>query len=242
VTATASEQPTPEAETADSGTGPRAVHRALELLSIVGESGPLALSDLARASGLPASTALRSLRALEHWDYVTRLDDGRYATGPRFARYRFEAEPAAAEDLIDASADILQGLTRDTGESSYLAVPGPGRTCIYLREVQSDQPIRHVGFAGWTGRTVSSEGSAVGAVLDGGSPTHGYLAMDAVLAPDATVVAAPVRDAHGAVIAAVSIVGPSFRMGEEAVGALGPVVRDAARALTARMTGDAGRD
>lgn len=221
------------AEALDSGSGPRSVHRALELLTIVVETGPQPLTELARASGLPTSTTMRSLRALEHWGYVARTADGGYVSGHRFARSRFDAEPATAEHLFERSAEVLQRLTDLSGESSYLTVRGPGRSCIYLREVQSDQPIRHVGFAGWAGRTVQMDGSAVGAVLDGETPDTGFVTLGAVSAPDATVIAAPVLDSEGAIVAALSIVGPSFRMGADRVQQLGGLVRDAAQNLTA---------
>ncbi|WP_053388116.1 IclR family transcriptional regulator [Leucobacter japonicus] len=227
-----------EAPSGESGAGPRAVHRALELLSIVVDRGPLPLTELARASGLATSTALRSLRALEHWDYVGRGTDGSYAIGARFAKSMFSADAPTAEDLVDRSATILQRLTDDTGESSYLTVPGPAHTCLYLREVQSEQPIRHVGFSGWAGRTVRADGSAVGEVLAGATPAVGYLVMDALLAPDATVIAAPVRD-NEEIVAAISIVGPSFRMGADAVTRFGPMVQSAANALTAALRPEA---
>ncbi|PII83284.1 hypothetical protein BMH32_03295 [Leucobacter sp. OLJS4] len=222
----------------DSGAGPRAVHRALELLTLIVDSGPQPLSDLARASGLPTSTTLRSLRALEHWGYIARTDDGGYEAGHRFARSRFDAEPSSAEHLFERSADVLQRLTELSGESSYLAVRGPGRTCIYLREVQSDQPIRHVGFSGWAGRTAPMDGSAVGAVFDGLTPSSGFLVLEALSAPDATVVAAPVLDPAGDIVASISIVGPSFRMGSEHVAGLGPLVANASIELTAALRSD----
>ena len=225
-------------EALDSGAGPRSVHRALELLTAVVESGPQPLTELARASGLPTSTTLRSLRALEHWGYVARTTDGGYVAGHRFARSRFDAEPASAEHLFERSGDVLQRLTDRSGESSYLTVRGPGRSCIYLREVQSDQPIRHVGFAGWAGRTVQMDGSAVGAVLDGETPDTGFVTLGAVSAPDATVVAAPVLDTEGAIVAAISIVGPSFRMGADRVQELGALVHDAAQNLTRALRSD----
>ncbi|MFD6699279.1 MULTISPECIES: IclR family transcriptional regulator [unclassified Microbacterium] len=220
------------ADALDSGSGPRSVHRALELLTIVVESGPQPLTELARASRLPTSTTLRSLRALEHWGYVARATDGGYVAGHRFARSRFDAEPASAEQLFERSGEVLQRLTERSGESSYLTVRGPGRSCIYLREVQSDQPIRHVGFAGWAGRTVQMDGSAVGAVLDGETPHAGFVTLGAVSAPDATVIAAPVLDNEGTIVAAISIVGPSFRMGEDRVQSLGGLVCDHAQNLT----------
>ena len=220
----------------DSSAGPRAVHRALELLTRVVEEGPQPLSELARASGLPTSTTLRILRALEHWGYISRTNEHQYEPGRRFVESRITAEPPRSEELIDASAEVLQRLAADTSESSYLAVPGPAHTCIYLREVQSDQPIRHVGFSGWAGRTVPMAHSAVGEVLEGRTPEVGYAVLDAVVTPEATVIAAPVLDTSG-IIAALSIVGPSFRMSSAVIRELGPRVRAAADELTRLMSG-----
>ena len=220
----------------DSTTGPRAVHRALELLTRVVEEGPQPLSDLARASGLPTSTTLRILRALEHWGYVSRSSRNQYELGARFLESRISVEPQHSEDLIDLSASVLQQLATDTSESSYLAVPGPAHTCIYLREVQSAQPIRHVGFSGWAGRTVPMAHSAVGEVFEGRTPEVGYAVLDAVVTPEAMVIAAPVFEGE-ATIASLSIVGPSYRMTPEAIKRLGPLVVAAADELTALMKG-----
>lgn len=216
----------------DSALGPQAVHRALEILTNVVEHGPISLSDLARATGLPTSTSMRMLRALEHWGYVSRAESGQYSLGERFVQSRVSAEGARAEDLIDASAPVLQRLTALTSESSYLAVPGPANTCTFLREVQSPLPIRHVGFDGWAGRTVAMSGSVTGEVLDGRTPPSGFVVMPAVDDADSTVIGAPVFSSGGEPIAALSIAGPSFRMPPAAIAAHGEAVRAAASELT----------
>lgn len=211
--------------------GPRSVHRALELLSHVVELGPITLSALARQAELPASTTMRMLRVLEHWNYVTKMEDGRFVVGARFAQSRFIPEPASIEALNDRSAPILDALTENTGESSYLSVRGAANTCVYLREVQSTHPIRHVGFTGWEGRTVPMTGSAVAEVFEGRTPPRGYVAMSAVVTPEATVVAAPVHSVTGEVLAVISIVGPTYRLGEDEVDLAGPQIVEAARQL-----------
>ena len=225
----------------DPSLGPQAVHRALEVLTRVVDHGPLALSDIARASKLPTSTTLRMLRALEHWGYVSRASDSQYSLGQRFVQSRVSNEHSRAEDLLDLSAPIMQRLTRDTSESSYLAVPGPANTCTFLREVQSPLPIRHVGFDGWAGRTVSMAGSVAGEIFDRRTPEAGYVVMAAVDDPDATVIGSPVLDAEGAPIAAISIAGPSFRMGPDGVADLGETVRAAANELARLLDAESAR-
>lgn len=217
------------------GQGPRAVHRALELLTRVVESGPVSLSALARQAELPASTTMRMLRVLEHWDYVAKNSQGQFVVGARFAQSRFAPEPASAEQLNDLSAPILDALTETTGESSYLAVRGDANTCVYLREVQTSHPIRHVGFSGWQGRTVPMASSAVAEVFEERIPETGYVVMDAVVTSEATVVAAPVYSSSDEIIAVLSIVGPSYRLNSKAVAIAGPQVIAAANELGAKF-------
>lgn len=219
----------------DASLGPQAVHRALEVLTLVVDHGPTALSDVARASRLPTSTTMRMLRALEHWGYVSRGTDGRYSLGVRFVQSTISNENARAEELIDLSAAVMQQLTAETQESSYLAVPGPANTCTFLREVQSPLPIRHVGFDGWVGRTVSMTGSVVGEIFEGRVPGAGYVVMPAVDDPDATVVGAPVHGANGEVIAAISVAGPGYRMDEARIADFGRAVIAAAAELSAQL-------
>ncbi|QIM19062.1 helix-turn-helix domain-containing protein [Leucobacter coleopterorum] len=163
--------------------GPQSVHRALEILTLVTEREPIGLSDLARASKLPASTAMRMLRALEQWSYVWRTDDGRYALGSRFIDSRVPAVTSRDTQLLDISGPVMERLTEETLESSYLAIPTPSNTCTFLREVQSPLPIRHVGFDGWAGRTASLDRSAAGKCLLSVHPTSGMLCERPLITP-----------------------------------------------------------
>ncbi|MBK0417899.1 helix-turn-helix domain-containing protein [Leucobacter sp. CSA1] len=216
----------------DASNGPQAVHRALEVLTLVVDSGPLTLSDIARASGLPTSTTMRMLRALETWGYVFRSADGRYDTGSRFVQSRVSADGARPEDLIDLSAAVMQRLTQVTLESSYLAVAGPANTCTFLREVQSPLPIRHVRFDGWEGRTVPMAGSVVEEVLEGRIPETGFVVNAAVADPDSVVLGAPVYSVDGACVAVLEVTGPRFRMPDDVVAAHGEALKAAASELS----------
>ena len=50
-----------------------------------------------------------------------------------------------------------------------------------------------------------------------------------------TAIAAPIRNAHGDVIASLSVSGPTFRLGEARVKELVPVVQDAADEVSRRL-------
>ncbi|NNN29167.1 IclR family transcriptional regulator [Streptomyces sp. S3(2020)] len=189
--------------------GPRAVHRALMMLTCVAERGPQSLTELARALDMSPSTAMRLGRALIHWGYLDRDESGTYSTGRRFASLRRSVPDEPEADIVELSGPVLRALTEDTGESSYLSVRGAAQTLIYLRQVPSPQPIRHVN---WTGRSMPMEGTAAGAALLGKTDERGVAVAKAIATEGATAIAAPVRDAHGTIVAALSIVGPSFRM------------------------------
>lgn len=215
----------------DSSAGPRSVHRALEILTQVTLNGPLTLGQLSKACGLASSTTLRNLRALEHWQFVSRTEDNRYEVGARFVESRIIVDRSGSDDLVELSKPVLEGLTDSTSESSYLAIPGPAGTCIYLREVQSREAVRYVGFSDWAGRAVSSAGSAVGDALSGRVSDEGYCVRETVVSPDAMSVAAPVHGVDGEIIAAVSIAGPAFRMQPSTLEEYGLLVVEAASEL-----------
>ncbi|MFG2960928.1 IclR family transcriptional regulator [Streptomyces sp. NPDC048291] len=202
--------------------GPRAVHRALMMLTCVAEKGPQTLSELARALDMSPSTTMRLGRALIHWGYLHRDESGTYATGHRFASLQRSVDEEPETDIVELSGPVLRALTDDTGESSYLSVRGAAQTLIYLRQVPSPQPIRHVN---WTGRSIPMEGTAAGAALLGKVDERGVAVAKAIATEGATAVAAPVRDARGTVVAALSIVGPSFRMPARTVASLTEPVR-----------------
>lgn len=225
----------PPGQEVDASLGPQAVHRALEVLTLVIDKGPAALSDLARAAGLPPSTAMRMLRALEHWGYVLRLSDGRYVVGERFVQARVWSETPRTEDLMDLSAPIMRRLTQQTSESSYLAVAGSAGTCTFLREVQSPLPIRYVGFDGWEGRTVPLARSVAGEIFESRVPAEGYVVMAAVTDPDSTVIGAPVVTSGGGTVAVLSIAGPSFRLPASAIARHGRAVKASAGELGALL-------
>ncbi|QIM19061.1 hypothetical protein G7066_11650 [Leucobacter coleopterorum] len=60
---------------------------------------------------------------------------------------------------------------------------------------------------------------------------------EAVDNPDATVVAAPVHGVDGAIIAALSVAGPTFRMRHENVESAGLAVKRAAEVLADLVSG-----
>ncbi len=171
------------------------------------EHGPLALNDLVAATGIARATAHRLAVALEAHGFVRRDDDGRFALGVRLialGRAAAEAIPLAA-----AAHAPLEQLRDATGESVQLYVrDGDRRVCIAALE--SPHGLRTIVPMG--AALPLSVGSA-GRLLD---PTTGSAArawVESVGEREAGVasVSAPVLDAAGRVVAAVSVSGPIER-------------------------------
>ncbi|GAA4360096.1 IclR family transcriptional regulator [Paeniglutamicibacter cryotolerans] len=220
----------------------RTVERALQLLGSVCDAGSLSLADAARGTELSASTALRLLRTLESTGFVRKDEDGAYRPGLRIVQ--LGAQALSHESIISLAEPGLARLVEATGESAYLNVKanhGAGADQgLYIAMREGTHSVRH---SSWVGRTVPLKGSASGAVLTGNTPVCGYAVVDRGVEADVTAIAAPITVTMHApdgsisgrrVIAALSVVAPSYRMTPEKVSAIGCLVTaEADRILTA---------
>lgn len=208
----------------------RAVGRALDLLAVVCETGTITLAEAARRAGVPASTALRLLRTLVDWDFVERDPDGEFRAGPRLLQ--LGAVALSDEQLNQRAQPHLQELLAETGESAYVSVRGPGNTVLYIGQVESAHSIRHIS---WVGKTVPLEGTAAGQALSGDVPDQCYAVRRETVEPDVSAAAAPVRGPNGAVLGALSVVGPTFRIDEKKLRGYGRAVALRAATISAEL-------
>lgn len=191
---------------------PRSSDRVLQLLTAVGGSPtPLTLTEAAAVVGLVPSTALRQLRALEAAGLVVRNDDDQlYRPGPQLvdlARTVF-----IGRSIAGTAQPFLDQLASTTGESAYLAVAEGARHAAYVATAPGQHALRH---SGWLGRRFATVSTAVGAALGGRIDPDGSVAREGTLEPGITAISAPVR-VNGGIVAAVTLVGPTFRLtGEE---------------------------
>jgi urocanate hydratase len=207
----------------------RTVERALDLLAAVCADPPVSLTECARRVGLPASTALRLLRTLEATGFVRRGDAGAFRPGPRILQ--IGATAVGRESLVSLAEPGLARIVERTGESAYLVVRGAGDTALYLAMVEGTYAIRHTS---WVGRAIELADLAVGAALRGDVPEVGYVAQRDRLEPDVTAIAAPVR-AAGRVVAALNLLGPTYRIDEQTIAAHGLIVAAEAAAIGAQL-------
>ncbi len=213
----------------------RSATRALDLVDIVVTAGSISLTEAAEKSGIPTSTTLRHLRALMSKGWLTRDAAGNFAVGPTFLRLginAFREGPWAR--LTAAALPHLHTLAETTQESAYLAVRD-GSEAVYLSTVESPRAIRH---AGWVGRSVPLEGTAVGEALlaplaFGSIPVFRNVGA---VEDDATALCVPIAD-QGAVTGAFSLLGPTERMTAETDVPMAAALRAASAALTEDLSG-----
>jgi len=241
--------------------GTAAVDRSADLLLRVLESDqPIALTELAAASGIPKSTASRLLSALERRGLIEQDGQrGRLRPGPAILRV---AERSMLErNVVELARSSLDVLADASGETINLAVPGQ----VGVEHVAQVDSRHFLGTGQWLGRTVDYHCTAVGKVFMafGRSPVPtdpltkyapatitdpqrlmaeletvrrtGIATAIDELEPGLAAMAAPVRGAHGDVIAALSITGPTLRMTARRIAELQPVLTSEANSLSNRL-------
>jgi DNA-binding IclR family transcriptional regulator len=200
-------------------TGTRTVERALTLLAAVAQDGGT-LSQLARAAELSPSTASRLLATLTAQELVRRDEHGHYHAGARLRQ--LAAASLRADPLHELSGTHLAALAAETGETANLAVAADNRRVVYLRQVAGPKLVQ---TAAWAGRTIPRRGTALGAALSGELGSDGgYVARSGAVEPDVTSIAAPVYGPDGDIVAALSVLAPSYRVTARRVAACGRAV------------------
>ncbi|MBV9802929.1 MAG: helix-turn-helix domain-containing protein [Solirubrobacterales bacterium] len=199
-------------------TGTRTVQRALTLLSAVAQDGGT-LSQLARAAELSPSTASRLLATLAGQELVRRDEHGHYHAGARLRQ--LAAASLRADPLHELAGAHLRALADETGETANLAVAADGERIVYVRQVASPKLVQ---TAAWAGRTIPRRGTALGLALDGEVNARGYVARSGAVEPDVTSIAAPVLGPDRQIVAALSVLAPTFRVTAERIEACGRAV------------------
>jgi IclR family acetate operon transcriptional repressor len=225
--------PLSTAPVATAGSPTRTVDRALDLLALVCEGEAPSLTECARRSHLPASTALRLLRTLEARGFVRRDEHGSFIPGTRVLQVG--AQALSRQWMVRLTEPGLRRIVAVTGESAYLSMRGPGDTAVYVAVAEGTRPVRHTSCVG---RSVPLAGLAVEVVLDGRTPPCGYVAQRDRHEPDVTAVVAPVTW-PGGVAGAVSLLGPTYRISDETMQEYGRVVSAEARLVSEQFGNDA---
>ena len=241
-------------------TGTQAVDRAATLLVSVLESDPPpTFTDLLRTSGLAKSTLSRLLSSLERHDLVTRTDDGMLRPGAVLAR--FAQSGRHNDELIALASPHFETLSEATGETITLGV----MVAQEVEQIFQVDSTFIMGNVNWVGLRLPLHCTALGKVfLADGAPLpegrlerrtprtvssrvrleaelsqvreRGWAVADSELEPGLVAVAAPVRGADGRTVAALSISGPSIRIGRDQHASLGDLLVREADLLSSRLS------
>jgi DNA-binding IclR family transcriptional regulator len=249
------------------GNAVRSVDRAAALMLALGEShGQAGVTELARRLGLHKSTASRLLATLEKRGLVEQDEEnGKYRLGLVVIRLAERAEQTL--DLRSIAMPELDRLARATRETTGLGVldgdalltvaqaDGPnlvamgdwtGR-CVPLHCAASGKvllaslPEREVmrlvrrGLEPFTDRTITRLEPLLEELAR--VRRRGFATAFGEFEPTMNAIAAPVHDARGAVVAAVDVWGPSFRVAPARVPELVQHAREAAAAISVRLGG-----
>jgi DNA-binding IclR family transcriptional regulator len=230
----------------DSGIG--VLDKAVGVLHTIAES-PCGLAELCDRTGLPRATAHRLATGLEAHRLLARDGEGRWRLGPAVS----ELAAHVNDPLLAAGSAVLPRLREITGESVQLyRREGTWRICVSAVEppagLRDTVPVgARLPMTAGSGAKVLlaySDDATQQAVL----PTakfsdralaevrrRGWAQSAAEREPGVASVSAPVRDAHGTVIAAISVSGPIDRIGRKPGARWAADLLAAADALTRRL-------
>jgi DNA-binding IclR family transcriptional regulator len=244
--------------------GTQAVLRALRLLKAFNAERPeRGLADLSQSLGLNKTTTYRLLRALESEGMIERGGNGdAYRLGPEMVTLGNLA--LGTTDLRAVGRGELLALAQETRETATLEVL-VGSDVLILDEIMGSYVIGTIPSLGtrWPAHATST-GKAVLAHLEGGADAlgaaplpsftprtltdpqalarelarvrqRGFAISAEELEPGFVAVGAPVHDALGRVVAAVSVGGPKTRLTTAAVAAVGARVKVAADRISERL-------
>jgi DNA-binding IclR family transcriptional regulator len=242
---------------AESAGGVRSVQRALEILSLLTEDRPaVSIRDVVEATGLAKTTVIRLVQTLEHNGLLWAGPSG-YVAGPGLWRWAhlahrsWELPPETRQQMRDLAARQRETVNLYVLRDIY-------RVCVAQQE--SPQPLRHVVRIGdelplWAGasakvllhgapdvllrriarsspygddhlgwlRSAVDEAAARGWAVSHGEREDGLSA-----------VAVPVLGRSGAVVAALSLSGPTLRFPAERVQQFAAALTQVARQMSER--------
>jgi DNA-binding IclR family transcriptional regulator len=242
----------------------QSVDRALVVLEILAKAGQAGVTEIAAALDVHKSTASRLIAVLESRGYVEQVSGrGKYRLG--FAIARLARASSGHLDLGRLSQDICDGLTDDLGETTNVAILDENRIVNIVESIGPGEITLRTWVGQNCPAHATSSGKVLLAGLDAAevrarltdplpSFTPATVATVAALLSDLAevrecgwasvteelevglnAVAAPVRDANSQVVAALSVSGPSYRLGQEKYDEVAKQTIAAAAAISRRL-------
>jgi DNA-binding IclR family transcriptional regulator len=242
----------------------QSVDRALTILEMLAREGEAGVTEIAADLGVHKSTAFRLLSTLEAHRLVEQDGDrGRYRLG--VGNLRLAGATTARLDLVTEARPVCRQLAADTGETVNITVRSETSALYLDQVVAGNSAVQSHNWVGQhiplhatsngkvliseltdpelkqalralprvTDKTVTSR-SKLKAELAHVRETGYALAVDE-LEVGLTAAAAPIRSAHGDIVASMSISGPTYRLTEEKLERVVPMLVAAATEVSHRL-------
>ncbi|CAA9362797.1 MAG: Transcriptional regulator, IclR family [uncultured Nocardioidaceae bacterium] len=250
----------------DAVVGVQSVDRALTILSVLARTGQAGVSEIAAELGVHKSTAFRLVSTLENHDIVEQTEDrGKYRLG--LGLVRLAGASSARLDLVQEARPVCRRLAADCGETVNIAVLSE-QAALYVDQVSGGSALGSHYWVGQSiplhatsngkvllsdlepeevDRRVTELPAYTEHTITRRDVLHrqllvvrdqGYAVAAEELEVGLTALAAPVRSAHGDVVASVSLSGPTFRLSEDRVTDLVPVLVAAGAEVSRRLGWD----
>jgi DNA-binding IclR family transcriptional regulator len=241
----------------------QSVDRALAIMEILARHGEAGVTEIAVELDVHKSTAFRLVATLETHELVEQTTErGKYRLG--IGVLRLAGATTARLDVVQEARPISRKLAADTGETVNIAVLSD-RSALYVDQVAGTSALQSHNWVGQhiplhatsngkvllSGLEAAQVDSRLGTLAAYTAETitsksrlrrelavvreQGFSVAADELEVGLTAIAAPIRNAHGDVIASMSVSGPSFRFGEPRVKELVPLVVDAADEVSHRL-------
>jgi len=241
----------------------QSVDRALTILELLARDGEAGVTDIAAELGVHKSTAFRLLATLESHRMVEQDGDrGRYRLG--VGNLRLAGATTARLDLVTEARPVCRQLAADTGETVNITVRSE-TSALYLDQVAGSSALQSHNWVGQhiplhatsNGKVLISElndAELKAAVRELPRLTDktvkkrtelkaqlehirevGYAVVVDELEVGLTAAAAPIRNAHGDIVASMSISGPTFRLTDERLEETVPLLLAAAIEVSHRL-------
>ncbi|MBK9738680.1 MAG: helix-turn-helix domain-containing protein [Actinobacteria bacterium] len=208
----------------DNSSGVGVVDKSVAILEAASE-GPVSLGELVSLTGIPRPTAHRLAVALEFHDLLERDDDGRFRLGRRLLRWSGDIDPLlqaaqrAVNDLRDQTQVSAQVYRRQSDSRLCIAAAEPSAglrdsvpvgAVLTMRAGSAAQVLTAWAEPDLIRKALRS--AAFTAADLAATRDRGWAHSIAQREPGVASISAPIRDALGDVVAAISLSGPLDRL------------------------------
>lgn len=247
----------------------QSVDRALSILEVLAHRGSGTLTELAEDLDVHKSTAFRLVATLEEHGLVEQSENrGRYRLG--MGILRLAGATGARLDLVQEARPITRELASETGETVNIAVLSEA-SALYVEQVAGSSALQSHNWVGQhIPLHATSNGKVLLSGLDREAldpllenlrlhtevtkvdpvalrteltqvRSQGYAVAVDELEVGLAAVAAPIRNAHGDVMASMSVSGSTFRLSGDRLTEIVQAVVVAAAEVSRRLGGGAQR-